>query len=366
LGKYCLSIEDPVPDHSTFSKNRHGRFREAEALRFVFERVLQSCIDAGLVGGEGFAVDASVVKADASRQRQRDDDDDWGGGPGVRDYLDGLQEDDPVGVTPPKRVSPSDPQARWTAAPGGPAFYAYSTNYLVDTDAGLIMDVEATPAHRTLEVQATRTMIERVEERVALKARKLIGDTAYGTAEMLAWMVEEKGIEPHVPVWEKAERKDGTFSRSDFRYDAEADEYTCPAGKRLRQYWTSGWRSRSGAGQGPTLRYHALKKDCQGCALKEQCCPNTLRRKVTRSVHEAARDVARAVAQTPAYRQTRRQRKQVEMLFAHMKRVLKMDRLRLRGIKGAQDEFLLTATAQNLRRMTKYLSTGPPGVPEMA
>ena len=329
---FCrLGIDDPVPDHSTFSKNRHGRFREAEVLRHVFERVLQSCIDSGLVGGEGFAVDASVVKADANRQRYRDDDDDWGNGPGVRDYLNGLQEDDPVGVTPSKRVSPTDPQARWTAAPGGPAFYAYSTNYLVDTDAGIIVDVEATPAHRTLEVQSTRTMIERVEERMALKTRKLIGDTAYGTAEFLAWMVEDKGIEPHVPVWEKAERRDGTFSRSDFRYDAINDQYTCPAGKLLKQ-----------------------------------CCPNTHRRKVTRSVHEASRDVARAVAQTPDYRKTRRQRKQVEMLFAHMKRVLKMDRLRLRGIKGAQDEFLLTATAQNLRRMAKYLGTGPPEIPEMA
>lgn len=363
---FCrLSIEDPVPDHSTFSKNRHGRFREAEALRFVFERVLQSCIDAGLVGGEGFAVDASVVKADASRQRQHDDDDDWGSGPGVRDYLDGLQEDDPAPVTPAKRVSPTDPQARWTAAPGGPAFYAYSTNYLVDTDAGIIVDVDATPAHRTLEVQSTRTMIERVEGRMALKIRKLIGDTAYGTAEFLAWMVEDNGIEPHVPVWEKAERKDGTFSRSDFRYDAVNDEYTCPAGKRLKQYWTQGWQARSRMSAGSTLRYHALKQDCEGCALKQQCCPNTPRRKVTRSVHEAARDVARAVAKTPAYRQTRRQRKQVEMLFAHMKRALNMDRLRLRRIKGAQDEFLLTATAQNLRRMAKYLGTGPPEIPEM-
>jgi transposase len=364
---FCrLGIEDPVPDHSTFSKNRHGRFREAEVLRHVFEQVLQSCIDTGLVGGEGFAVDASVVKADASRQRYRDDDDDWGSGPGVRDYLDGLQEDGADGVAPPKRVSPTDPQARWTAAPGGPAFYAYSTNYLVDTDAGIIVDVEATPAHRTLEVQSTKTMIDRVEERLALKTKKLIGDTAYGTAEFLAWMVEDKGIEPHVPVWEMAERKDGTFSRSDFRYDAVNDEYTCPAGKQLKKYWTRGWQSRSNMEQGSTLRYHSLKKDCHGCALKEQCCPNTLRRKVTRSVHEAARDVARAVAKTPVYRQTRRQRKQVEMLFAHMKRVLKMDRLRLRGIKGAQDEFLLTATAQNLRRMAKYLGTGPPGIPEMA
>jgi len=205
-----------------------------------------------------------------------------------------------------------------------------------------------------------------VEERLALKTRKLIGDTAYGTAEILGWMVEEKGIEPHVPVWEKAERKDGTFSRSDFSYDAVNDEYTCPVGKRLKQYWTSGWQSRSRKDQDSTLRYHSLKKDCEGCTLKEQCCPNTQRRKVTRSVHEAARDVARAVSQTPAYRQTRRQRKQVEMLFAHMKRILKVDRLRLRGIKGAQDEFLLTATAQNLRRMAKYLGTGPPKTPEMA
>jgi len=363
---FCrLSIEDQVPDHSTFSKNRNGRFREAEVLRHVFEQVLQSCIDAGLVGGEGFAVDASVVKADASRQRHRGDDDDWGSGPAVRDYLDGLQEDDPVPVTPPKKVSPTDPQARWTAAPGGPAFYAYSTNYLVDTDAGIIVDVEATPAHRTLEVHATRTMIERLEDRFAMKTKKLIGDTAYGTAGILGWMVEEKGIEPHVPVWEKGERKDGTFSRSDFSYDAERNRYTCPKGKHLLRYRRPGNQHRVRVGKDGLINYHASKADCGSCSLKEVCCPNTPARKVKRSVHEAARDVARAVAQTPDYRRTRRQRKQVEMLFAHMKRVLKVDRLRLRGLKGAQDEFLLTATAQNLRRMAKYLGVGPPGIPEM-
>jgi len=131
-------------------------------------------------------------------------------------------------------------------------------------DAGITVDVEATPAHRTLQVQSTRTMIERVEERLAVKTRKLIGDTAYGTAEMLGWMVEEKGIEPHVPVWEKAQRKDGTFSVSDSRYDAVRDEYTCPAGKRLKQYWTRGWQARSRMEQGSTLRYHALKKTARG------------------------------------------------------------------------------------------------------
>ena len=231
---FCrLSISDAVPDHSTFSKNRHGRFREAEAFRFVFEQVLKSCIDAGLVGGEGFAVDASLVKADASRQRHHEDDDDWGGGSrAITEYLQALQIDDAPTPTAPKKISQTDPAARWTAAPGGPAFYAYSTNYLIDTDKGIIVDVEATPAHRTQEVWSAKTMIERVQDRFGLDTRKLIGDTAYGTAEFLGWMVNDKGIEPHVPVWDKGERADGTFGRSDFIFDEEADSYTCPNGKQ--------------------------------------------------------------------------------------------------------------------------------------
>ena len=363
---FCrLSIEDKVPDHSTFSKNRHGRFREAEAFRFVFEQVLERCINAGLVSGEGFAVDASVVKADASRQRHHEDDDDWGGGPAIREYLDGLEEDDTPVVAPSKKISHSDPQSRWTAAPGGPAFYAYSTNYLLDTNAGIVVDVEATPAHRTLEVQSTKTMIERVEDRFAMKTKKLIGDTAYGTAEFLGWMVNEKNIEPHVPVWDKGERSDGTFGRSDFSFDEEADHYTCPNGKELKRYHRAFRKPRSGITKDNTINYRSIRHDCKACPLKQRCCANTPYRKVTRSIYESARDVAREVAKTSDYLRTRRQRKQVEMLFGHMKRILKVDRLRLRGLSGAQDEFLLTATAQNLRRMAKYLGTGPPVVPGM-
>jgi transposase len=351
---FCkLSIEDKVPDHSTFSKNRHGRFREAEAFRFVFEAVLKRCIDAGLIGGEGFAVDASVVKADASRQRHHDDDDDWGGGGrAIREYLDALHEAGSSIGAPPKKVSQTDPMARWTAAPGGPAYYAYSTNYLIDTDAGIIVDVEATPALRSQEVRSTKTMIERVNERFGIKTSKLIGDTAYGTAEFLAWLVDDQGIEPHVPVWDKSVAKPGQFCRSDFRYDEAADQYLCPGNKALR---TTGTVNKDGF-----LRYRVSKLDCRLCNLKEQCCPNVDHKKLMRSQHEAARDVARAVARTDAYRRTRRQRKMVEMLFAHMKRILKMDRLRLRGLTGAGDEFLLTATAQNLRRMAQWLGTGPP------
>lgn len=349
---FCrLGLEDAVPDHSTFSKNRHGRFRDSDTLRFVFEKVLERCLAEGLVGGEGFAIDASVIKADANRQR---------GVPGsdaswdressltrpVREYLEALDGAEEA-RKPPKNVSLTDPAAQWTAAPGGPAFYAYSTNYLIDTKAGVILDVEATPAHRTNEVNATKVMVDRVEERFEIKPTHLIGDTAYGTAEMLGWMVDEKAIEPHVPVWDKAERKDGSLGRTDFRWEAEADEYRCPQGKPLR--------STGKPTADDTLIYRSSVYDCAGCELKSRCCPNTTHRKIARQVNESARDVARQLASTPRYARSRRHRKKVEMLFAHLKRILRLDRLRLRGLKGARDEFLLAATAQNLRRMAAWL-----------
>jgi transposase len=361
---FCrLSIEDAVPDHSTFSKNRHGRFRDAEAFRFVFEQVLQRCIAEGLVGGEGFATDASVVKADASRQRHHegDDDDDWGGGSrAVDEYLSALDRSVPPGGQPAKKVSQTDPASRWTSAPGGPAFYAYSTNYLIDTDAGIIMDVEATPANRTYEVASTQTMIERVEERFAMKPQTLIGDTAYGTAQMLGWLVEEKEITPHVPVFDKSEGKAELFGRSDFTWEAEADRYVCPGGKLLRRNLRKFKKKRIGITKANTIIYRAAASDCRDCPMKMQCCPRDPGRKIHRSVHEDARDVVRGLTKTNAYAQSRKDRKKVEMLFAHMKRILKVDRLRLRGITGARDEFLLTAIAQNLRRMAQWLGTGPP------
>lgn len=352
---FCrLGLEDKVPDHSSFSKNRHGRFRDSEAFRHLFETVLRRCMDEGLVSGEGFATDASVIKADANRQRSlpgaefMDWKDEGKSTRAVREYLDALEMDNPV--EPDKNVSLTDPAASWTAAPGGPAFHAYSTNYLIDLDAGIIVDVEASTANRSDEVKSTKVMIDRVEERFDLKPHRLVGDTAYGTAPMLAWMVEEKQIEPHVPVWEKL-RKDGTFNTSDFTYDAELDRYTCPMGKYLH---TTGR---------PTLDNHILYRsknlECKDCPAKPMCCPNTPQRKVTRSIHESARDVARNISKTDAYKQSRKDRKKVEMLFAHLKRILKLDRLRLRGLSGAQDEFLLAATAQNLRRMAKWCAPLP-------
>lgn len=232
---FCrMGLQDAVPDHSTFSKNRHGRFRDSDAFRLLFESVLTRCMAAGLVGGEGFAVDASLIEADANRSRSmaREDvadlRDPRHATRAVREYLAALDaQGEPS--TPAASISPTDPAARFTAV-GGPAFYAYSTNYLVDVQAGIIVDVEATPAWRTAEVSATRTMIERVQQRFDLRPARLIGDMAYGTAELLGWMVNEQAIEPHVPVWDKTQRQDDTLSVSDFRWDEQANEYRCPQG----------------------------------------------------------------------------------------------------------------------------------------
>ena len=363
---FCrLSMEDQVPDHSTFSKNRHGRFRDADTLRFVFEQVLQRCIDEGLVNGEGFAIDASIIKADASRRRHHeDDDDDWGGGGSraIDEYLKSLDGSIPEGGKPAKKVSQTDPASRWTAARSGATFYAYSTNYLVDTDAGIIMDVEATPANRSFEVASTRTMIERVGERFEIKPKKLIGDTAYGSAKLLGWLVEEQDITPHVPVWDKSAGKAGLYGRSDFTWEAQADRYRCPGGKSLLRNRRKFKKQRTGITKANTIIYRASQSDCKHCPLKAQCCPAGPVRKIHRQVHEEARDLARSLVNTRAYIQSSKDRKKVEMLFAHMKRILKLDRLRLRGLTGAGDECLLTATAQNLRRMALWLGTGPPGL----
>ena len=239
----------------------------------------------------------------------------------------------------------------------GPAFFAYANNYLIDLQSAVIVDVEASRAVRQAEVGAARTMLERTAERFGLKPERLAGDSAYGSAEMLHWLVEEQKIAPHVPVIDKSTRQDGTFSRSDFSYDAEADTYTCPEGKTLS---TSG----TVVNEGTTRIYLGSTFDCGPCHLKQRCCPNTPARKIPRSIYEHARAVARSLAGTPAFERSRQGRKRIEMLFAHLKRILKVGRLRLRGPCGAQDEFLLAATAQNLRKLAKLvIPSGPQMTP---
>lgn len=366
---FCgLGLNGKVPNHSTFSLNRNGRFRDSNILRHVFENTVKRCLEEGLIGGERFAVDASLIQADANKQRSLPGDqwniDDLPTAPSrsVRDYLATL-DDAAFGAASsnqPKFISQSDPAAQWTGAHKGHAFFAYATNYLIDMDNSVIVDVEGTRAIRQAEVGAARTMIDRTKDRFALSPDILAADSAYGSAAMLNWLVQDRGISPHIPVFDKSQRRDGTFSRDAFTYDSQEDRYICPAGKNLRQYRQASRMAKAKPPKDGLLRYRARKIECEDCSLKMQCTPKEPARKVIRSIYEDARDTARDIAETDDYLVSRRDRKKVEMLFAHLKRILKMGRLRLRGPNGAKDEFILAATAQNLRKLAKLRSRPPP------
>jgi transposase len=361
---FCqLGIEDKIPDHSAFSRARHERFRESDALRQVFEAVVAKCIAAGFVGGEAFSIDASLIKADVDKKK-------WVPGDqpvawpkaeeasrAVREYLaalDTAHQDDKNGSgsnndggkrKPPKEVSLTDPQATWVARKGVDPFFAYDVNYLIDNKVGIILDAEGTRANRVDEIAITQTMVERVERRFDLRPERLAGDTVYGAARLLTWLVNRK-ITPHVPVWDKSVRPDGTFSRAEFVFDKERNVYICPGGATLT--------STGNIDQGHIVYYRASKNACSVCSLKPKCT-TSVARKVSRDVNEEVRESVRALSNSEPFQQSRRERKKVEMRFAHMKRIFKLDRLRLRGLSGARDEVLLTAIAQNLKRLAKLL-----------
>jgi transposase len=357
---FCrLDLGDTVPDHSTFSVNRHGRFRDSDILRHVFEAVVRACMDAGLVKGEGFAVDASVIEADASRYHGKAPDEiDWSlperQTRAAAEFLAGLDDEDPdANRKLPKVISPVDPCSAWTAKANKRVQFGYGLNYLIDIENAVIVDVEATPARTYDEVVATKTMVERTQTRMALKPKRLVADTAYGTGKFLNWLIGA-GITPHIPVWDKSAREDGTFSRPDFTFDKERNVYVCPAGKLLT---TTG-----NLGDDHVLRYLALKRDCEACPLKPQCCPKTPSRKVTRDVNEDARDHARALMGTPEFDKSRDERKKVEMRFAHLKTHHRFERMRLRGLSGARDEFHLAAIVQNLKTLANHVWQPPPNL----
>ncbi len=359
---FCrLDLTDPVPDHSSFSKNRLGRFRESELLRHVFETVVARCITEGLVSGQRFAVDASLIAADVNKQNSTRKEDwntqniDPAEAPrAVREYLEVLDHEafGAASEVEPKFTSHSDPASQWTAAHKAPAFFAYSDNYLIDTDHGVIVDVEGTRSIRQAEVGSTRRMLDRVRETFGMQPDWLIADTAYGSGPMLGWLVERR-IDPFIPVIDKSARTDGTWSREDFEWDPENNRYICPEGYDLKQFrrnYSDPNRGQTGKG---VAKYRARKLACQACPSKDRCCPNAELRTITREEHEDARQVARDIAKTDDYVIAMRLRKKVEMLFAHLKRILGLGRLRLRGPYGANDEFILAATAQNLRKLAK-------------
>src|SRR5262245_5363416 len=349
---FCrLDLEDRVPDHSTFSVNRHGRFRDSDVFRRLFEAGVRACMDAGLVKGEGFAVDASVMEANASRYHgQAPGEIDWSiperQTRAVVEFLSSFDDENPDADRKlPKVISPTDPCSAWTAKANKRDQFRYGLNYMIDTEHAVIVDVEATPARTFDEVAATRTMIDRTERAFGLRPQRLAADTAYGTGRLIAWLLD-RAIAPHIPVWERCPPADGRFSRSDFGYDAERDVYICPNGRVLK---TSGTIH-----DGRARNYLSHPGDCRACTLKERCTRAPFK-KIARDINEDAREHARSLKGTPEFEQSSNQRKKVEMRFAHLKIHHGFERMRLRGLTGARDEFHLGAIVQNLKTLANHI-----------
>ena len=357
---FCrLDLDDKVPDHSTFSVNRHGRFRDSDILRQVFEAVVRACMDAGLVKGEGFAVDASVMEADASRYHGKAPDEiDWSVPErqtrAVAEFLAGLDDEDPDADRKlPKVISPVDPCSAWTAKANKRVQFGYGLNYLIDIENAVIVDVEATPARTYDEVAATKTMIERTEERVRSEAQAARRRHRLRDRQVPRLARRRRHHAAHPGVGQEHPRRRHLLAQR-LHVRQERNVYVCPNGKLLT---TTG-----SVGGDHVLRYLAIKRDCELCPLKPQCCPKTPSRKVTRDINEDARDLARALMGTPEFDKSRDERKKVEMRFAHLKTHHRFERMRLRGLSGARDEFHLAAIVQNLKTLANHVWRPPPNV----
>jgi len=357
-----LGFEQAIPDDSTFSKNRHGRFRESGIFLEVFEEIVRRCMAAGLVEGQRLSVDGSVVRANASSQsgvERKHLTEVAQASRTVREYLTEIAEQNPVAESeggPPapgsvaaQIVSATDPDAHW-AGKGGPTVPSYLDHYLIDNASGVILGVAATRARRGQETLAARRLLQQVQERFGIHPGSLGADTGYGSGEFLAWLLERQ-IQPHIPVIDRRHQTHRRYTRDAFHYDPNEDVYRCPQGQALRYH-----------GENRTVQghiYRTTKSQCRGCPVKKQCTRGPGRRLFV-YWHEAARQKARGLAQTPEYARSRRERNKVEALFSELKLRLGLRRVRLRRLWNVAEQFYLAATAQNLKRLAKWLAQREP------
>jgi transposase len=357
-----LGFEQGIPDHSTFSKNRHGRFRDSGIFLEVFEEVVQRCLEAGLVEGKRLSVDGTAVTANASPQSRvpREELAEVAKlSRTVREYLAEVGRENPVsdpGDRPPtpnsaaaRWVSATDPEACW-AGKGGPAVPSYYDHYLIDNAHGIILGVEATPARFRQEMLAARRMLEHVKGRFRICPESLGADKAYGSGEFLTWLLEQK-IQPHIPVIDRRHQTAGYFTQDQFQYDSRENAYRCPQGQLLRYHGLSVSTQ--------SYIYRTTESQCRECPVKRRCTRGPVR-KIAVSWHEPARQVVRELAQTSAYLQSRRERNKMEALFSELKQRMGLRQVRLRRLWNVAEQFYLAATAQNLKRLAKFLAQRQP------
>src|SRR6516225_8805580 len=348
-----LGFDQEIPHHSTFSKNRHGRFQESNLFQEVFEEIVARCVAAGLVKGEHMSVDGSFIQANAdhhSRVPREQLAEVAKVNYRVREYLVELARENPVEPPVPQqeKVSTTDPDSTY-ATKGGPARLGYYDNYLVDNASCISVGVQATPARLSQESAAARDMIERYRERYGYLPQTLAADTTYGNGELLQWL-DDRGIAPYIRVKENPNGPTDLYGIGQFTYVPEQNCNTAQKGNPLKY---AGINPRT-----PTHIYYSSVKRCRECSQKSRCTRGKYR---TLAIHtcESARQRAHAMAQTPAFAIAQRARRKVEALFAELKNYIGLRRLRLRRMRFVREQFYLAATAQNLKRLVRFLNRKP-------
>jgi transposase len=349
-----LGFDQEVPDHSTFSKNRHGRFQQSNLFQELFERIVDQCIRAGLVKGENMSVDGSLILANAdtdSRVPREQLAEAAKVNYGARKYLEELEQQNGDGepVHQQEKVSTTDPDATYATKQGRPAELGYFNNYLIDNQSCVIVGVQATSARLSQESAAARDMITRFYERQGRYPESVAADTTYGNGEMLQWL-DDRAIKPFIPVKESPNPTKDLYGIEKFTYLPQQDCYICPEGKPLKYVGINKLNR--------VHTYHSTAKRCRGCVQKPQCTRGKYRM-INIHVCEGARQKAYELATTPEFAVARRERRKVEALFSELKNQIGLRRLRLRRMKFVREQFYLGAVAQNLKRLMRFLSVRP-------
>jgi len=346
-----LGFDQEIPNHSTFSKNRHGRFQESNLFQELFERIVEQCIQAGLVQGERMSVDGSFIQASADHHSRIPREQLAGAAKvnyGARKYLEELEKENGDGepVHQQDKVSTTDPDATYLTKGNRAAELGYFDNYLIDNQSCVIVGVQATAARLSQESAAARDMIDRYRERHGRQPHSLAADNTYGNGELLQWL-DDRGITAYIRVKENPNGPTDLYGIEKFTYVPEENCYLCPAGKPLNYV---------GINKGNRVhRYYSTAKRCRGCEQKPQCTRGKFR---TIGIHicEAARQKAYAIANTAEFAAALRQRRKVEALFSELKNLIGLRRLRLRRLKFVREQFYLAAVAQNLKRLVRFLN----------
>ena len=347
-----LGFDQEIPHHSTFSKNRHGRFQESKLFEQLFEQIVRQCVNVGLVQGKHLSVDGSFVEANAAKEsripRQQLAEAAQVNHT-VRQFLVELEQQNPVEepVHEQDQVSTTDPDSTYATKGGTPARLGYYDNYLVDNPSCVIVGVQATAARMSQETIAAQDMLTRFAEWRGGTPESVAADTTYGNGEFLQWLAD-RGITPYMRTRDSIHRKNSPFYGPErFTYEPENNRYICPAGQPLN-YGGRSHRNRS-------YTYIGTRKRCGACSQRPHCTSAAFRCLVIHQ-HEPARQRARDLANTPEFAHAQRQRKKVEALFAELKNQIGLRRLRLRRLKFVREQFFLAAAAQNIKRLVRFLS----------